>query len=152
MKRKTHSMANISSCHARPLEVWARIQCCWILLPGVEHLLICWNNSAAKKNRGRHDSKTDYEFLSRFLAFSKLNLVKILVSLSKNFGIPPMGLCKNKLRYDTWFVPHSPQIKISLTQEESPIKWPCRIALYPTHHSYKMTCAFHGQTGKHWTC
>ena len=38
-------------------------------------LNICWNNSAEKTNRGRHDSKTDYEFVSRFLAFSKSNLV-----------------------------------------------------------------------------
>ena len=47
-------------------------------------LNICWNNSAEKTNRGRHDSKTDYEFVSRFLAFSKSNLVNFWPLSEKN--------------------------------------------------------------------
>ena len=47
-------------------------------------LNICWNNSAEKTNRGRHDSKTDYELVSRFLAFSKSNLVNFWPLSEKN--------------------------------------------------------------------
>jgi len=48
-------------------------------------LNICRNTSAEKTNRGRHDSKTDYELVSRFLAFSKSNLVNVCPLPAKNY-------------------------------------------------------------------